>query len=69
MAKRIEFHFQRKGEVVMTGFCSVDVDDPFDAKEIGKKLKAQEFSEFLPTNVEWLDDDNWEFLRPVKEAE
>lgn len=44
----------------MDGECSVDVRDINNDKLILNKAMKGEFSEFVPTNIEY-EDDEWDF--------
>ena len=44
----------------MTGGACIDVEEPIDWDVVFEKARRQEFTEFIPTCVEY-DDEDWEF--------
>lgn len=58
--KRVDYLFTRSGQVIMTGACSIDVENPNDEEEVKAALDALEFKEFLPLSIDWLKEE-WTF--------
>lgn len=63
--KRIDIVFKRTGQFIMRGAASIDIDEGEDWREAAKRLQ---FSEFLPINMAY-DDENWEFDTVYVEAD
>lgn len=61
MADRLSFHLIRVTKVVEKGVVEIDIEDPLDSEEIARKLIAKEFSSFLITSKEYIEDDNWSY--------
>jgi len=57
---RVNVAFTRKGTFEMRGGACVDVDEPVDWDEVVEKARRLEFSEFIPTSMEY-DEEEWEF--------
>lgn len=58
--KRIDFKFTRSGTFKMTGVCSVDINEKANIDVALKKATQQDFSEFLPLEMNY-DEEDWQF--------
>lgn len=61
MADRLSFHLIRVVKQIQKGVVTIDVNDPFNTSEIAEKLLSKDFSSFVVTEIENIEDDNWSY--------
>lgn len=64
---RVTVSFEKESLVKEKGRLSVDIDDPFDDKQIKAQIKKGNIKEFLITDREYVDTE-WDF-KPLKKED
>ena len=67
MADRLKFAFIRQGKLLQVGIASVDVLDPYDAEEIGDKLRNLDFASFVVTQED-IEEPSYSFQPYIEEV-
>lgn len=57
---RVKVTFERKGTFTMKGGAEIEIDDPEDYSELYLKGCRKEFKSYLPTEINY-DDEEWDF--------